>query len=74
MIENVHPDYDDSQTMQTIANESETFSSIVNELANYTDEEFQTNEAWLGTLEIDGKRTQVKLVVTQSPDNLIDEN
>jgi len=68
-----NPDYDE-QIMQKIANESATFRNNLIGLVKDTDNEHPTNEMWLGTLNINGKHTQVKIVVTQEIKNLIDEN
>lgn len=69
-----NPEYDDEQTMQLLAKESELFNSIVKGLVNDTDEEYPSNSAWLGTLNLKGRVTQVQLVVTQETEKLIDEN
>jgi len=71
----INPDYDE-QVMQQIANESETFRTLLTGLVKDTDKEYPTNEAWLGTLALGENKThtQIKLVVTQEPSNTIDEN
>ena len=68
-------DYDE-QVMQKIASESPTFTALLEGLVKDTDNEYPTNEAWLGTLALgkDKTHTQVKLVVTQDINNTIDEN
>ena len=68
-----NPDYDE-QVLQKMANESVIFRNNVTGLVKDTNNEHPTNEMWLGTLNIDGKHTQVKLVVTQESSNHIDEN
>lgn len=73
MIKNIHPDYEE-QPIQDIEQESKIFSSLVNELASYTNNESPTNKLWLGTLDINGHHTQIQLVITQAPQEQIDEN
>ena len=68
-----NPEYDE-QTMQIIANESPTFTALLTGLVADTDNEYPTNEAWLGTLIKDKTHTQIKLVVTQDPNKKIDED
>lgn len=70
-----NPDYDE-QVMQQIAKESETFRILLEGLVSDTDINYPTSEAWLGTLALgsDKTRTQIKLVVTQETQNMIDEN
>lgn len=70
-----NPDYSE-QVMQQIASESETFRIILEGLVKDIDNEYPTSEMWLGTLDkgVNSKHTQVKLVVTNEIDKLIDEN
>lgn len=70
-----NPEYDE-QVMQQIASESPTFCAMLAGLVNDTDNEYPTNEAWLGTLATGKNKThtQIKLVVTQDPTKTIDEN
>ncbi|KTG21992.1 hypothetical protein AUR67_00500 [Pseudoalteromonas sp. XI10] len=68
-----NPEYDGDQVMQMIANESPLFSEILKGLVNDTDPEYPTNQAWLGTLNLNGTNTQIKLVVTQKTNSFIDE-
>lgn len=69
-----NPEYDFEQLMELIAKESPTFASILEGLVKDTDDEYPTNETWLGTLKKDGKPLQVKLAITQEQRNFIDEN
>ncbi len=70
-----NPEYDE-QVMQKIASESPTFKALAEGLVTDTNDEYPTNEVWLGTLALgeENKHTQIKLVVTQEANNLIDEN
>jgi len=67
-------DYDELQRIQIISNRSDLFKSILIGLLQDTDNDFKSNQAWLGTLNLSGNTTQVKLVVTQEPNAFIDEN
>jgi len=69
-----NPDYDGPQTMQLMAEQSDLFNAVLSGLVSDTDSDYPTNQAWLGTININGKATQVKLVVTQEPEQLIDED
>lgn len=69
-----YDDYPYGEIMENIAKESETFRKIVNDLVNDTSPLHPTNEIWLGTLNVHGQHTQVKVVVTQEPQHIIDEN
>lgn len=68
-----NPEYDE-QLMQEIGEESAIFCNNLISLVKDVDNENPTSEMWLGTLNINGKHTQVKLVVTQETSNHIDEN
>lgn len=67
-------DYDEPQKMQVIADDSKLFKALLAGLVHDTDQDYPTNEAWLGTLTINGKTAQIKLTVTQDPDKFIDED
>lgn len=67
-------DYDEPQKMQVIAGDSKLFKALLAGLVHDTDQDYSTNEAWLGTLTINGKTAQIKLTVTQDPDKFIDED
>ena len=69
-----NPDYDGPQTMQLMAKQSDLFNAVLSGLVFDTDSDYPTNQAWLGTINKNGKATQVKLVVTQEPEQLIDED
>jgi len=68
-----NPEYDE-QIMQEIGEESAIFCNNLISLVKEIDNELPTVEMWLGTLNINGKHTQVKLVVTQETEKMIDEN
>jgi len=70
-----NPEYDE-QVMQQIAKESKTFKAILESMVKDTDNQYPTNEIWLGTLALgkDKSHTQIKLVVTQESQHFIDEN
>lgn len=67
-------DYDEPQKMQIIADDSKLFKTLLTGLVRDTDQDYPTNAAWLGTLNINGKTAQVKLSVTQDPEKFIDED
>lgn len=66
----------DEQLMQQIAAESSTFNTMLVGLVVDTDNEYKTNQLWLGTLALGEEKThtQIKLVVTQEPSQTIDED
>lgn len=66
-------EYQEPLLTEEMADESVTFaralSGLINDhLVSQTDEKI-----WLGTLNLKGQRAQVQLVITQQPDNFIDE-
>jgi len=69
-----NPDYDCDFLLNEVAIESPLFKANLVSLLEDIDQDNQTNEIWMGTLNVEGKQTQVKLVVTQDSKNFIDEN
>lgn len=70
-------DYDDQVFLvKQIAKESPLFNSYIQQALKDTDNEFPTNEIWLGTLKLgkDKISTQVNLTITQDAKRFIDEN
>lgn len=69
-----NPDYDSVFIMEEIATHSELFKGLLLGLVNDTNNEYPTNSAWLGTLNHNDQITQIKLTVTQEPEQMIDED
>jgi len=69
-----NPDYDCDFLLNEVALESPLFKANLLSLLKDIDQDNQTDEIWMGTLNVEGKETQVKLVITQEPKNFIDEN
>ena len=69
-----NPEYDE-QAMQRISRDSHEFLTTTIGALDTVLEEGGSEKIWLGTLQIglDGRPVQVQLVVTQVPDEFIDE-
>jgi len=71
----VNNDYD-NMLVTEIADESVTFGGNVQEAISLIDDEYPTEEIWLGTLHTGPNKavTQIKIVVTRDPEQFIDED
>ena len=72
-----HPDYydDNDFLIKQIAKESPLFNSYIQQALQDVDEEYPTNQIWLGTLQLgkDKVETQINLTITQEAKHFIDE-
>jgi len=71
-----NPEYDDQEfLLKQFAKESPLFNSYIQEALKDTDNEYPTNQIWLGTLQLGKEKTttQINLTITQEPKKFIDE-
>ncbi|WP_416305187.1 hypothetical protein [Neptunicella sp. SCSIO 80796] len=73
MTNHTHPDYDPEVMIMTDIT-AQQVSKIIDELAEDVAEQEDEAALWLGTLQINGQRAQVQLLVTTIDSHFVDEN